>query len=198
MDEKKSQKKIKILGIAGSLRKDSYNRALLRAAIELAPDEMEIKIFDNEIFSAIPLYNEDIRIQAVPQPVRILKQEIQQADGLIFAIPEYNFSVSGVLKNAIDWVSRPTNESPLNGKPVAIMGASIGISGTIRAQMHFRQISTTTNMLLVNRPQVYVAKAADKFDSDGCLVDEDARHFINLLMKELLNWTLKITNQQSL
>lgn len=198
MDEKKSQKKIKILGIAGSLRKDSYNRGLLRAAIELAPDEMEIKIFDNEIFSAIPLYNEDIRIQAVPQPVRILKQEIQQADGLIFAIPEYNFSVSGVLKNAIDWVSRPTNESPLNGKPVAIMGASIGISGTIRAQMHFRQISTTTNMLLVNRPQVYVAKAADKFDSDGRLVDEDARHFINLLMKELLNWTLKITNQQSL
>ena len=195
MSEKKFQKKIKILGIAGSLRKDSYNRALLRAAIELAPDQMEIAIFDNEIFSAIPLYNEDIRIQAVPQPVRILKQEIQQADGLIFAIPEYNFSVSGVLKNAIDWVSRPTNESPLNGKPVAIMGASIGISGTIRAQMHFKQIATTTNMLLVNRPQVYVAWAADKFDPEGRLMDEDARHFIGLLMKALLDWTRKIKNQ---
>ena len=195
MNEKKTMEKIRILGIAGSLRKSSYNRALLRAAIELAPDEMEIIIFDNEIFSAIPLYNEDIRIQAVPQPVKILKQEIQQADGLIFAIPEYNFSVSGVLKNAIDWVSRPPNESPLNGKPVAIMGASSGISGTIRAQMHFKQISTTTNMLLVNRPQVYIAKAADKFDSDGRLIDEDARHFIGLLMKELLNWTIKITNK---
>ena len=195
MIEKKTMEKIRILGIAGSLRKSSYNRALLRAAIELAPDEMEIIIFDNEIFSAIPLYNEDIRIQAVPQPVKILKQEIQQADGLIFAIPEYNFSVSGVLKNAIDWVSRPPNESPLNGKPVAIMGASSGISGTIRAQMHFKQISTTTNMLLVNRPQVYIAKAADKFDSDGRLIDEDARHFIGLLMKELLNWTIKISNK---
>lgn len=194
MNAIKTQDKIRILGIVGSLRKGSYNRALLRAAIELAPDGMEISIFDNEIMSAIPLYNEDIRIQAVPKPVRILKQEIKQADGLIFAIPEYNFSVSGVLKNAIDWVSRPPNESPLNGKPVAIMGASSGISGTIRAQMHFKQISTATNMLLVNRPQVYVAKAADKFDSDGRLIDEDARHFIGLLMKELLDWTLKITN----
>ena len=195
MNDKRPQKKIRILGIAGSLRKGSYNRALLRAAIELAPDEMEITIFDNEIFSAIPLYNEDIRIQAVPQPVRILKQEIQKADGLIFAIPEYNFSVSGVLKNAIDWVSRPANESPLNGKPVAIMGASSGIGGTIRAQMHFKQIGTTTNMLLVNRPQVYVARAADKFDLDGRLMDEEARHFIGLLMKALLDWTRKITNQ---
>jgi chromate reductase len=194
MNAIKTQDKIRILGIVGSLRKGSYNRALLRAAIELAPDGMEISIFDNEIMSAIPLYNEDIRIQAVPKPVRILKQEIKQADGLIFAIPEYNFSVSGVLKNAIDWVSRPPNESPLNGKPVAIMGASSGISGTIRAQMHFKQISTATNMLLVNRPQVYVANSADKFDSDGRLRDEDARHFIGLLMKELLDWTLKITN----
>lgn len=194
MNAIKTQDKIRILGIVGSLRKGSYNRALLRAAIELAPDGMEISIFDNEIMSAIPLYNEDIRIQAVPKPVRILKQEIKQADGLIFAIPEYNFSVSGVLKNAIDWVSRPPNESPLNGKPVAIMGASSGISGTIRAQMHFKQISTATNLLLVNRPQVYVANSADKFDSDGRLIDEDARHFIGLLMKELLDWTLKITN----
>ena len=194
MNDKKPHNKINILGITGSLRKGSYNRALLRAAVELAPDEMEITIFDNEIFSAIPLYNEDIRIQGVPQPVRILKHDIQQADGLIFAIPEYNFSVSGVLKNAIDWVSRPTNKSPLNGKPAAIMGASIGISGTIRAQMHFKQIAATTNMLLVNRPQVYVAWAADKFDPDGRLLDEDARHFTGLLMKALSDWTRKINN----
>jgi chromate reductase len=192
MNENRINEKLNILGIGGSLRKGSYNRALLRAAIELAPEEMEITIFDNEIFSAIPLYNDDVRAKAVPEPVKILKHEIQLADGLIFAIPEYNFSVSGVLKNAVDWVSRPKNESPLDGKPVALIGASTGISGTIRAQMHFRQICTTTNMLAVNGPQVYVAKAANKFDSDGRLIDEDARHFLSLLLKTFSDWIRKM------
>jgi chromate reductase, NAD(P)H dehydrogenase (quinone) len=194
MLENTSSEKIKVLGMGGSLRKGSYNRALLRAARDLAPGEMEVQIFDNATLSAIPLFNEDVRQQGEPDAVKILKQEMHQADALLFAIPEYNFSMSGVLKNAVDWASRPPSESPLDGKPVAMMGASTGISGTIRAQMHFRQVCTFTNMLPVNKPQVYVANAAVKFDPEGRLVDQDARNFVRLLMEALLAWTLRLRN----
>src|SRR5512147_653193 len=112
----------------------------------MAPEEMEIRIFDNVTLAAIPAFNEDIRQQGEPEPVKILKQEISRSDALLFAIPEYNYSFSGVLKNAIDWASRPPNSSPLDGKPIALMGASTGMSGTIRAQIHFRQVCTFTNM----------------------------------------------------
>ena len=181
--------KMTVLGIGGSLRDGSYNRALLRAAQELAPSEMEIHIFDNATLASIPLFNEDIRQQGEPETVQILKQEIQHADAVLFAIPEYNYSMSGVLKNAIDWASRPPNESPLDGKPVALMGASTGISGTIRAQMHFRQVCVFTNMFPLNRPQVFVAEAAKKFNANGELTDEDSRKFVRQLMEALLDWT---------
>lgn len=194
MLEKSSNEKLRVLGIGGSLRKGSYNRALLRAARDLAPAEMEIQIFDNATLSSIPLFNEDVRQQGEPEAVKILKQEMRQADALLFAIPEYNFSISGVLKNAIDWASRPPSESPLDGKPVALMGASTGLSGTMRAQMHFRQVCTFTNMLPVNKPQVYVANAAVKFDPEGRLVDQDARNFVSQLMEALLAWTLRLRN----
>jgi len=181
--------KVNVLGIGGSLRQGSYNRALLRAAQELAPDELEIRIFDNTTLASIPLFNEDVRQQGEPETVEILKQEISRADALLLAIPEYNYSMSGVLKNAIDWASRPPNESPLDGKPVALMGASTGISGTIRAQMHFRQVCTFTNMFPLNRPQVFVAEAAKKFNADGQLIDENSRKFVRQLMEALLDWT---------
>lgn len=186
--------KINVLGIAGSLRKNSYNRALLRAAQELKPANMEIRIFDNETLASIPLYNEDIRQQGDPEPVDILKNEIRQADALLFAIPEYNHSISGVLKNAIDWASRPANDSPLNGKPIAITGVSVGMGGTVRAQMHFRQVCVFTNMYPVNKPEVLVGNAQQRFDSDGGkLVDEDSRKFLGQLLEALLDWTRRLS-----
>jgi len=186
------EEKVQVLGIAGSLRQGSYNRALLRAARELAPEDMEIQIFDNETLTMIPPYNEDIRQQDEPETVEILKREIEHADALLFAVPEYNHSMSGVLKNAIDWVSRPPSESPLDGKPVAIMGASIGRSGTARAQMHFRQTCVFTNMLPLNKPSVQVTHAADKFDADGQLNDENTRRYVKRLTGALLDWARTI------
>ena len=192
MVQKQINEKFNVLGIGGSLRKDSYNRALLHAAKELAPERMDIHIFENEGLKTIPPFDEDVRKQGEPETVEILKREIRHADAMLFAIPEYNHSLTGVLKNAIDWVSRPPADSPLDGKPVAIMGASTGISGTIRAQMHFRQICVFTNMLPLNKPQVFVTRAAEKFDADGRLTDEDTRRFIRQITEALLAWTRKL------
>lgn len=186
--------KVRVLGIAGSLRTKSYNRALLRAAQELAPAEMEIHIFDNATLEKIPAYDEDIRQQGDPETVEILKNEIDQADALLFAIPEYNHAMSGVLKNAVDWVSRPPRSSPLDGKPVALMGASLGMAGTARAQMSFRQICVFTNMHPVNKPEVLVGNAQQRFDSEGGrLIDEDSRKFIRQLLEALLDWTRRLS-----
>lgn len=189
MQQKTNNDKVKVLGIAGSLRQGSYNRALLRAAQELAPEEMEIQIFDNETLIQIPPYNEDVRQQGEPETVEILKREIEWADALIFAVPEYNHSMSGVLKNVVDWASRPSSESPLDGKPIAIVGAASGRSGTARAQMHFRQICVFTNMLPLNKPAVQVTNAADKFDAEGQLIDENTRRFVQRLTEALLDWS---------
>jgi len=186
--------KVHVLGIGGSLRKNSYNRALLRAAQELAPEDIEIQIFDNETLSKIPPYNEDVRQHGDPETVEIMKNEIRKADALLFAIPEYNHSFSGVLKNAIDWVSRPANDSPLNDKPIAIMGASIGTGGTIRAQMAFRQVCVFTNMHPVKKPEVLVNNAQQRFDSDGGkLIDPDSRKFLAQLLEALLDWTRRLS-----
>jgi chromate reductase len=188
----KLTEKVQVLGIAGSLRQGSYNRALLRAAQELAPEEMEIQIFDNETLTMIPPYDEDTRLQGEPETVEIMKQEISASDALLFAIPEYNHAMSGVLKNAIDWVSRPSNGSPLDGKPIAIMGASIGKSGTARAQMNFRQLCVFTNMLPLNKPQVQVSRAAEKFDKNGRLTDEKTRLYVSKLTEALLAWARRL------
>lgn len=177
------------LGIAGSLRAGSYNRALLRAAQDLAPDGMEIEIFENATLKRIPLYNEDVRAQGDPEPVPALKDAIQEADALVIATPEYNHSISGVLKNALDWASRPPDDTPLRGLPVAIMGTSTGSWGTVRAQMHLRQVCVYNEMLAVNRPQVLVARAAEKFDEQGRLTHDVTRRFVRQLMEALLDWT---------
>ena len=181
---------IKVLGIAGSLREGSYNRALLRAARDLAPEGLEIRIFER--LADIPLYNEDVRAHGDPEPVVALKEAIRRADALLWATPEYNYSIPGVLKNAIDWASRPPKDSPLNGKPVAIMGATTGLWGTVRSQMHLRQVCVFTNMHPLNKPQVLVARAASKFDDDGHLTDETTRRFVRELLVALVEWTMRL------
>ena len=185
--------KIKILGISGSLRKNSFNRSLLEAAFELKPDNMDIEIFD---ISDIPLYNEDTRVLGEPDPVKLFKQKIAEADALLIATPEYNYSIPGVLKNAIDWASRPPSDSPLNGKPLAIMGAG-GRMGTVRAQNHLRQIAVETNMLTMNKPEVLVARAREKFDKDGKLTDERTKAQIRKLLNAFTDWIM-LLNKSSL
>ncbi|MGH8456184.1 MAG: NADPH-dependent FMN reductase [Stenotrophobium sp.] len=169
---------VHILGISGSLRKDSYNTAALRAAQELAPAGMKIEIAD---ISQLPLYHADVQAQGFPEVVQKLGAQIRTADGLLFACPEYNYSVSGVLKNAIDWVSR-LDKQPFAGKHAAIMGASIGMLGTARAQYHLRQIGVFVDLRFLNRPEVMIAKAQDRFDSVGKLTDAPTRELIAKLL----------------
>lgn len=179
---------MRVLGIAGSLRKASFNRALLRAAPELAPKEMEITVFD---LSPIPPYNEDVEKQGDPGPVAALKDAIRSADALLVVSPEYNYGIPGVLKNAIDWASRPPGKSPLNGKPAAIMGASQGTGGTMRMQLALRQAFVFTETYAMLKPEVYVARAQDKFDAEGRLTDEKTREFVAKLLAALIPWAQK-------
>ena len=172
------EKEIRLLGISGSLRKASFNRGLLRAVAELMPEGMTLEIAD---ISQIPLYNEDEYAISVPEAVRRLKEQILIADGIVIATPEYNHSVPGVLKNAIDWASRPIKSQPFAGKPLAVLGAG-GRSGTIRAQAHLRQIAAAVGMQQLPEPEVAVQRAWEKFDADGNLVDEDTRQLIQIQM----------------
>ncbi|MBE2270271.1 MAG: NAD(P)H-dependent oxidoreductase [Anaerolinea sp.] len=175
---------IHVLGFAGSLRRGSYNRALLQAADALLPDGMTLETFD---LSPIPLYNDDVRASGFPTAVQEFRERIKAADALLIATPEYNYSVSGVLKNALDWASRPdaNKHVPLKNKPTAIMGASSGMFGTVRAQMHLRQIFVYTDTPLVSQPQVLLANAKDKFDANLHLIDEDSRGFLRGLLERL-------------
>jgi chromate reductase, NAD(P)H dehydrogenase (quinone) len=179
---------VRVLGIAGSLRKASFNRALLRAAEELKPKEMEITTFD---LAPIPSYNEDVEKQGDPAPVAALKEAIRAADALLFVSPEYNYGIPGVLKNAIDWASRPPGKSPLNGKPAAILGASQGMGGTMRMQLALRQTFLFTKTHVMLEPEVYVARAQDKFDAEGRLTDEKTREFVGKLLAALVPWAQK-------
>ncbi len=176
-------KEIHILGIAGSVREGSYNKQLLRAARELLPEGMRLEIYAG--LEEIPPYNDDVRKAGYPEVVQEFRDQIRNADALLIATPEYNFSVPGVLKNAIDWASRPPDQ-PFNGKPTAIMGASQGFFGTARAQMHLRQICLSNNQYVVNKPEVLLMRAQDgKFDEEGRLVNEAARLFLGQLLEEL-------------
>lgn len=180
--------RVKILGIAGSLRKASYNRAALRAAQQLAPPEAEIEIFE---LDGIPPFNQDDD-QHPPVKVTELKAKVRAADAILFVTPEYNYSVPGVLKNAIDWASRPYGDSAWDSKPCAVMGASPGMFGTARAQYHLRQIFVFLNMFPVNRPEVMIANAASRFDADGNLTDEKTREFVRQLIRSLASWTRQL------
>jgi chromate reductase len=180
--------KITILGIAGSLRKDSYNRAALRAAQLLAPKDAQIEIFE---LDGIPAFNQDEE-QNPPERVSELKARVRAADAILFVTPEYNYSIPGVLKNAIDWVSRPYGDSAWEGKPVAVMGASVGTLGTARAQYHLRQVFVFLNMHAINRPEVMIGNAAQRFDNQGNLTDETTKALIGQLLVNLVAWTRQI------
>jgi len=172
----------KILGISGSLRERSYNTALLRAAAELAPPDVEIETFD---LSAIPLYNDDIEAAGDPEPVAQLKSLVAEADALLFATPEYNRGTSGVLKNAIDWLSRPALASVLRGKPVGIMGASSGRGGTRKAQQQVRDALLFPGAVVVEAPEVAVPIAWERFDPDLRLTDENVGAALTKLLEAL-------------
>jgi len=182
---------IRVLGIAGSLRKASYNRALLKAAIELAPPEMTIALFD---LAPVPMYDADLDLDGGPAPVLALKQAIRDADALLIATPEYNYGVPGVLKNAIDWASRAAADGArvLNGKPAAIMGATPGLSGTARAQLVLRQSFVFTQTYAVAAPEVLIARCREKFDAEGRLSDEPTRELVSKLLAALLDWTRRL------
>lgn len=183
-----AEQPIHVLGISGSLRRKSYNTAALRAALQLLPAGMTMETFD---IAEIPLYNEDVREQGFPAPVERLRGKIAAADALLIVTPEYNYSVPGVLKNAIDWASRPPSQ-PFDGKPLAIMGASPGVIGTARAQYHLRQCFVFLNASIVNRPEVMIGSAATRFDDQGNLTDEATREMIRKLLSALADWTRRL------
>jgi chromate reductase len=182
------QETLKVLGISGSLRKNSFNTGLIKAARKLKPDYMEIESAD---ISNLPLYNQDLEAAGLPEPVRKLRDQIAAADALLIATPEYNYSVPGVLKNAIDWSSRPPKDSPLKGKVFAVMGAG-GRMGTSRAQYHLRQIAVFTDMHTFNKPEVTVTDAREKFDAEGNLTDERTADQIRRLLESLAQWVEKL------
>ena len=181
-------KGINVLAMCGSLRAGSYNRAALRAAIKLKPPGMMIETAD---IGAFPLYNEDVRAQGFPPSVEKLRLQIAAADALLFVTPEYNYSMSGVLKNAIDWASRPPDQ-PFAGKPVAIMGAAAGMAGSARAQYDLRRSCVFLDMHPLNKPEVLIGQAQTKFDADGRLTDEAARGFIRDMLAALEQWTRQL------
>lgn len=176
---------LNVVGFAGSLRRGSYNRALLRAAVELAPESMEIDILD---LAPLPFYNADVEAEGDPEPVRSFKERIRAADGLLIATPEYNFGIPGVLKNAIDWASRPPREAPISGIPVGVIGASAGLWGTSRAQMMLRQVLVHNQCRTLPGPEVLVARAGERFDDEGHLQDEKTREFLARHLEELGRW----------
>ena len=179
---------VSILGIPGSLRRGSFNRMALDAARALVPAGATLEIFGLE---DIPSFNQDLEKQP-PARVVELKARVRAADAIFFATPEYNYSMPGVLKNAIDWVSRPYGDNAWQGKPVAVMGASIGMLGSARAQYHLRQSFVFLNMYPVNQPEVMIANASQRFNERGELTDETSRELIRKLLAELVAWTKRL------
>ena len=182
------EKKITILGFAGSLRKGSMNKALLRAAAEIATNDVKLEIFDLE---GIPPFNQDFESNP-PQRVKEFKQKIRAADAILIATPEYNYSVPGVLKNAIDWASRPYGDNSFEEKPAAVISASTGMLGGSRAQYHFRQVLLALNTHPLSRPEVMVSFAHEKIDQKGNVTDVKTREKIKELVAALAAWTRKL------
>jgi chromate reductase len=177
-----------ILGILGSLRRESYNRGAMRAATQLVPAGARIDVFE---LDGIPGFNQDDE-QHPPAKVVELKRRIRAADALLFVTPEYNYSIPGVLKNAIDWASRPYGDNAWYGKPAAIMGASIGGIGTARCQYHLRQVFVFLNVHPINEPEVMIGRAAERFDAQGDLRDETSKKLIRQLLQNLVDWTQRL------
>jgi chromate reductase, NAD(P)H dehydrogenase (quinone) len=185
----KKNASMNVLGISGSLRQGSYNSMALRAAQKLAPAGMKLHIAD---IARIPLYNDDVRAAGEPAEVAALKAQIRAADAVLLVTPEYNFSIPGVLKNTLDWLSRPP-EPPFEGKPVAIMGASPGPVGTARVQYDLRKVLGFMNTFTVNKPEVFISFAQNKFNAQGELTDEPTGKFIADLLVSLQNLKQRVS-----
>ena len=179
---------VRLVGIAGSVRKASLNRALLRALAEELPDGTTLELFDG--LAALPTFDPDIT--AEPPSVRALKDAIAGGDGLVIATPEYNYSLPGVLKNAIDWASRPPALSPLRGRPLGIVSAASGISGGMRAQYHLRQILVFTDSPAMLQPEVIIPRAHERFDADGRLIDDSTRELLRRYAVALTAWVERL------
>ena len=182
--------RLRVLGISGSLRKASFNTGLLRAAQEIAPDWMEISIFD---IRELPFYDGDLEAAGDPEPVSALKSAIRNAHGVVFATPEYNWGTSGALKNAIDWASRDREESSLMGKPATIVGAG-GRAGTARAQMQLLETLGETGTIVMVKPGVMItAFAPQTFDSDGNLIDQELKGLLRKHLDEFAKWIVRLS-----
>ncbi len=180
------ERRIEVAALVGSLRRWSYNRGLLQTAMLLRPDNVhlyEVSIRD------LPYFNEDLEQGGYPTAVRELRAQLERADALLICTPEYSYSVPGVLKNALDWASRPPGRSVLRGTPLAVMGASIGRSGTMRAQLQLRQMAVAIGMLPLPEPEVYITFANDKFNQSGELTDQTSRELVTTTMANLAEWT---------
>ena len=179
-----------VLGIAGSLRAGSFNRALLRAAQELAPPGMALRAWEG--LRDLPPYDGDVEAAGFPAPVAALQEAVRGAGAVLVVTPEYNYSVPGVLKNALDWASRPPGKSAFRGKVVAITGASTGAMGAVRAQEDLRRVLRTMGAVVVPSPEVLVSTAATRFDAAGRLVDETTRKLLGRLLGELAAWVARM------
>jgi chromate reductase, NAD(P)H dehydrogenase (quinone) len=187
-------KPFRILALAGSLRQGSYNRGLLRAAEELAPDWVEVRFFD---IGTLPFFNEDLEAAGDPEAVRRFKEAISNANAVLIATPEYNGAVPGVLANAIDWASRPTGRSVLRNKPVAVMGAVLGRTGSANAQAALRGVLGRVGAVVVPDPQVLVPHASRLFDEQVNLRDEDTRQEIRQLVEAVAYWCRRVQPEES-
>jgi chromate reductase len=181
---------LEVLGIAGSLRAGSYNRALLRAAAELAPAGMAVRAWEG--LRDLPPYDGDVESRGFPAAVEAMQEAVRGAGALLLVTPEYNHSVPGVLKNALDWASRPPGRSALSGKVAAIAGASTGALGTVRAQADLRRVLSAAGAFVVPSPEVIVASASQRFDPDGRLADEAARKQLGRLLASLAAWHRRV------
>lgn len=178
----------KIVAFSGSLRKASYNTAAINAAMALAPAGCEIELLD---ISEVPLYDQEQADIATPKAVLALAEKIKAADAIIFATPEYNYSIPGVLKNTIDWLSRQQPQ-PFTEKPAAIMSASMSFLGGARAQYHLRQVLIYLDVHLINKPEIMIGRAHEKFDHNGKLTDAGTEEFIKKLVVALVDWSKKL------
>jgi chromate reductase len=188
-----SQARIEVAAIVGSLRRGSYNRGLLRSAMLVAPEEMHLY---EVAIDELPFFNEDLERQGDPPKVREFKRQLERADAILIFTPEYSYSIPGVLKNALDWASRPPGRSVLRRTPAAIMGASVGRSGTMRAQVHLRQIFVQIGVIPMPDPEVFVTFSPDKFNSLGELTDQTSLDQIRNLLQQLITWTRDINNSR--
>jgi chromate reductase len=184
------EKPIRILGIAGSLRENSFNKQLLQAATKLLPESAQLELLG---IGDIPLYNQDVEVSGIPEAVKRFKERIESADAILIATPEYNHSYPGILKNAIDWGSRPYGQNSFNGKPVAVISASPGTFGGVGAQDQLKLVLLALNMHLVSQPAVIVTSAHDKIDSDGNLTDPITTQFFTQLLANLVKFARKFS-----